>query len=294
MEKLITCQGRKINTAELNWLNNIVLNNPSWSRHRITKYICSTWNWKTHTGRLKTFAARSFIDKLEKQELLKLPPIRINYRRSACPVYPKSFKIPAKHPINGILSNHSPLIVKNPIRCSYEDYSVGYYLKNYHYLGFKGTVGENIKYLIQNCNGYDIACLLFGSAAWKTNSRDQFIGWKNNIREKNLNFITNNTRFLILPWINIPNLASHILGLISRRIQNDWINQYAHPIHMLETFVDSSRFKGTCYKAANWILTGETTGRSRQDRNHSLSVPVKSIWVYPLSKNFKQSLCNEK
>lgn len=223
-----------------------------------------------------------------------LPPIQVNYRRRPRPVYPKGFKIPQKHWGKGILDYHAPLTVKIPALNSYEDHCVGYYLKNYHYLGFNCTVGESLKYLIQDRNNRDIACLLFGSAAWKTASRDRFIGWEPKVREQNLNFLTNNTRFLIFPWVNVPNLASHILGVISRRIQKDWIDRYAHPIHLMETFVDSSRFKGTCYKAANWIYIGKTKGRSRQDQDHTLSVPTKTIWVYPLTKKFQQILCDEK
>jgi len=132
--------------------------------------------------------------------------------------------------------------------------------------------------------------VLFGSAAWKTTSRDTFIGWDHTVREENVNRITNNTRFLILPWVKVPHLASHILGKISRRINKDWISKYGHPVYLLETFVDRSRFKGTCYKAANWICTGQTTGRTRNDRYRSIQAPIKDVYVYPLHKNFRQEL----
>lgn len=161
---------------------------------------------------------------------------------------------------------------------------MGYYLNHYHYLGFNQTVGENIKYLVRDRSGHNVACLLFGSAAWKTAPRDSFIGWNRELREKNINFITNNTRFLILPQIRVPHLASHILGCIIRRIQKDWRDKYTHPIYMVETFVERDLFKGTCYKAANWLCVGQTRGRSRQDRYLKLSVPVKDILLYPLTK----------
>ena len=290
MEKTIICKGRSIGSSELSWLNSIVQNNPDWSRHKITKYICTQWDWKTYTGQLKTFAARSLINKLEQQNLVVLPPIQVNFRRPPRPAYPEQFKQPQKYPVKGSLHNHSPLSIKIPSANSYEDHCAGYYLKNFHYLGFNRTVGENLKYLIKDRNGRDVACLLFGSAAWKIAPRDKFIGWKSKERENNLNFLTNNTRFLILPWVNIPNLASHILGAIARRIQKDWMTRYAHPVHMMETFVDTSRFQGTCYKAANWKYIGKTKGRSRQDKQHKLSVPVKTIWILPLTKNFHQVL----
>ncbi|MBW1947757.1 MAG: DUF4338 domain-containing protein [Deltaproteobacteria bacterium] len=257
----------------------------------MTKHICRSWDWRTHTGQLKTFAARSMIDKLERRGHLNLPPIRIACRRSYRPPFPKGFVAPKINHIEEDLNNLTPLSIHIPMPNSNEDGCVGYYLSRYHYLGFNRTIGENLKFLIRDRSGRDIACLLFGSAAWKTAPRDTFIGWNSEIRKKNINFITNNTRFLVLPWVRVPHLASHILGKTMRCIQQDWTDKYAHPIHMVETFVERDRFKGTCYKAANWFCVGQTKGRSRQDRYNDLSVPVKDIYLYPLSRNFRQSLC---
>jgi len=173
------------------------------------------------------------------------------------------------------------------------DYALfNYLLSQYHYLGHRTTVGENMKYLVQDRQGRPLACLLFGSAAWKTTPRDTYIGWNNTTRERNLIEITNNTRFLILPWVQVKNLASHILSLISRRIGSDWLTKYSHPIYLLETFVDRSRFRGTCYKAANWIHAGETQGRTRNDRTRTIHAPIKDVYVYPLTKQFRQELCH--
>ena len=291
MNEAITCQGRLIQQSDLCWLRNVVQGHPDWSRHKITKHICSQWGWHTHSGQLKTFAARSMIDKLEQQGLLDLPPIRISYRRKPRPPFPKGFIAPDLKPIEKPLKSLTPLSIHIPAPNSYEDNCVGNYLNRHHYLGFNRTVGENIKYLVRDRSVQDIACLLFGSAAWKTAPRDSFIGWNRETREENINFITNNTRFLILPQVRVPHLASHILGCIMRRIQQDWINKYAHPVHMVETFVERNLFKGTCYKAANWQCVGQTKGRSRQDRHTKLSVPVKNILLYPLTKNFQQTLC---
>ena len=291
MNEAITCQGRLIQQSELCWLRDIVQEHPCWSRHKITKHICSQWEWRTHSGQLKTFAARSMIDKLEQWGILNLPPIRTAYRRSSRPPFPKGFVAPELRQIDKSLKDLTPLYIHIPASNSYEDNCTGYFLSHYHYLGFNQTVGENIKYLVRDRSGQNIACLLFGSAAWKTAPRDLFIGWSRELREENINFITNNTRFLILPEIRVPHLASHILGCIMRRIQKDWRNKYAHPIYMLETFVERDLFKGTCYKAANWLCVGQTKGRSRQDRYAKLSVPVKDILLYPLTKNFRQALC---
>ena len=291
MNEAITCQGRLIQQSDLCWLRNVVQGHPDWSRHKITKHICSQWEWHNHSGQLKTFAARSMIDKLEQQGFLDLPPIRISYRRKPRPPFPKGFTAPDLKPIEKPLKSLTPLSIHIPAPNSYEDNCVGNYLNRHHYLGFNRTVGENIKYLVRDRSVQDIACLLFGSAAWKTAPRDSFIGWNRKTREENINFITNNTRFLILPQVRVHHLASHILGCIMRRIQQDWINKYAHPVHMVETFVERDLFKGTCYKAANWRCVGQTKGRSRQDRHTKLSVPVKDILLYPLTKNFQQALC---
>ena len=155
----------------------------------------------------------------------------------------------------------------------------------------RNTVGENIRYLVRDRLGRPVACLLFGSAAWKCAERDTFIGWEPATRQGKLQWLTNNTRFLIAPWVVIPHLASHVLGLVSRRIRGDWQCKYGHPVLALETFVDRDRFKGTCYRAANWVRLGETRGRTRNDRDHCIRAAVKDVYIYPLVANFRRGLC---
>jgi hypothetical protein len=164
-------------------------------------------------------------------------------------------------------------------------------LSRYHYLGHRNTVGENIRYLVRDCTGRPVGCALFGSAAWKCAARDAWIGWDHGRREANLGFLTNNTRFLVLPWVTVPHLASHLLATLARRVRADWQAKYGHPVHALETFVESDRFKGTCYRAANWLRLGSTQGRTRNDRNHCLRATVKDVYLYPLSPDFRRELC---
>ena len=133
--------------------------------------------------------------------------------------------------------------------------------------------------------------MLFGSAAWKCADRDAFLGWERGPRERNLQKLTNNTRFLVLPWVAIPDLASHVLGIVARRIRGDWEFKYGHPVHALETFVDRERFKGTCYRAANWLRLGSTRGRTRNDREHRIRESVKDVYLYPLGSDFRRELC---
>lgn len=145
---------------------------------------------------------------------------------------------------------------------------------------------------MQDRQGRDLACALFGAAAWKTQPRDGFIGWTASERQTHLGWIVNNSRFLILPWVRVPDLASHILGRVARRLASDWQAHYSHPVVLLETFVERERFQGSCYRAANWIYVGQTQGRTRQDRERRIQAPVKDIWVYPLQANFRKQLCH--
>jgi hypothetical protein len=164
-------------------------------------------------------------------------------------------------------------------------------LAHEHYLGHRNTVGENLRYLVRDRQGRPVACVLFGSAAWKCAARDTFLGWDRVTRERNLQGITNNTRFLIPAWVQVPHLASHVLGLIARRIRADWQAKYGHSVHALETFVDRSRFQGTSYRAASWVHVGQSTGRTRNDRAHRRPLStVKDIYVYPLVQDFRRAL----
>jgi hypothetical protein len=164
-------------------------------------------------------------------------------------------------------------------------------LAHEHYLGLRNTVGENLRYLARDRHGRPVACVLFGSAAWKCADRDAYLGWDRPTRERNLQRLTNNTRFLIPAWVQVPHLASHVLALIARRIRADWQAKYGHPVHALETFVDRSRFKGTCYRAANWLRLGETRGRTRNDRAHRIRTAAKDVYLYPLVADFRRELC---
>jgi hypothetical protein len=165
------------------------------------------------------------------------------------------------------------------------------HLEQHHYLGYGGAAGQNLRYLIRDCYGRDLACLLFGAAAWKVKARDAFIGWNAERRQERLSLIINNSRFLILPNVRVPHLASHILGTILRRLPSDWQRKYHIAPCLAETFVERQRFGGVCYRAANWRRVGQTCGRSRHDRNHTVQVPVKDIYLYPLCHDFKERLC---
>ena len=191
-------------------------------------------------------------------------------------------------PLQDKLGNLAPVELK-PVRNTKLEPLYNSLLQQYHYLGYRQIVGNHLKY-IAFIGHRPVACLGWGSAAWKVKSRDDFIGWNPATRRDNLHFVANNTRFLILPWISVKCLASKILALNVRIISDDWLNTYYYPLYLLETFVDQSRFKGTCYKAANWIRVGQTQGIAKKGHNHIFHGNIKDVYLYPLRKDFRKKL----
>jgi hypothetical protein len=236
-------------------------------------------------------AARTLLVKLHQRGLLELPARRqipTNRMRSLVPDLPLAEEAP--EPISCALDELGPLEVQEVSRDATERAWVKRVLGRFHYLGFNGAVGENLQYVISDDQGRRFACLVFGAAAWKCQDRDQFIGWSPDQRERNLAFIANNTRFLILPSVRVRRLGSWILGRINRRISQDWQAKYGHGVVLVETFVEQAQFCGTVYRAANWQRVGATTGRTRQDRHTCIQVAVKDIYVHPLCRGFREVL----
>ncbi len=264
--------------------------NPQWHRSQLSVELCKLWGWQSPAGQYKDMACRSLLLKLERAGAIVLPPRQGKRTFHSRPAY--STVPHRQETISDHLTELVPLQI-TVVSQDTEDYKLfNCLLSQYHYLNYRGAVGENLKYLIRDVQDRPLACLLFGSAAWKTAPRDAFIGWTQKDREGNLRYLTNNMRFLILPWVRVPHLASHILSRIARRISADWHQKYGHPVYLLETFVDRSLFRGVCYQAANWILTGQTQGRTRNDRNHDIQATVKDIYAYPLVKDFRRRLCS--
>jgi len=285
-------QGRLIGTAEVDLIRRLLGEHPDWHRTRLSRELCVLWDWRNDAGRMKDMAARTLLLKLEQRGLVVLPSRRgpsVNaHRNRSLP-----FCDHDRTPIVGSLQTLMPLTVSTVGgRCE----ELGLFkslLGRHHYLGLQNTVGENLKYLVRDRHGRVVGALLFGSAAWQTRPRDAFIGWSIAARKARLSLITNNTRFLIPAWVAVPHLASHILAHVSRRIDSDWRAKYGHRIELLETFVDRSRFRGTCYRAANWICVGQTQGRTRNGPNEGPSVPIKDVYVYPLNRHFRKELCDD-
>ena len=290
MTSILIMQGRRLSGADIELIRGLLDEHPEWCRSRLSVELCERWAWRNAQGRLKDMAARTLLLKLERAGHIRLPA-----RRGPSPNGRRNRIVPvmahATDPIRGALRDLRPLSVSVVAPGSEDLRLFNGLLARYHYLGHRNTVGENLRYLVRDREGRPVACALFGSAAWKCADRDAFLGWECPARERNLQRLTNNTRFLIPAWIEVPHLASHVLGLIARRIRADWQAKYGHPVHALETFVERDRFKGTCYRAANWLRLGATQGRTRNDGEHRICAAVKDVYLYPLVANFRQELC---
>jgi hypothetical protein len=284
-------QGRIVTPEILAQVGGFIFEQPDWSCRRLALELCRQWQWHNAAGQLKDMAARSFLDKLEARGWIQLPP---RQRRRGPGFAPRLAALPPSPPteLKECLAQLRPLQWQVFSARQAQAARFNAYLARYHYLPYRSTVGENLGYLVQDRQGRDLACVLFGAAAWKTQPRDAFIGWTAGERQAHLGRIVNNSRFLILPWVRVPELASHILGRVARRIAADWQAHYGRPVALLETFVEQGRFRGSCYRAANWICVGQTRGRTRQDREHRLRAPVKDVWVYPLQADFRKELCH--
>jgi hypothetical protein len=289
-----TIQGRRISSVEIADIEQLLQAHPSWSRWRLSRALAEKWQWYAASGELKDMAARTLLLKLDARGLIALPARRRAPVARRAVAEPDLFESLRPEPVVASLSRMVPLRIQvvRPKQPEYRRFQR--YLGQYHYLGFQGPVGENIGYLVRSAAGLDLACVLFGAAAWQCAPRDQWIGWSAEQRAQRLALIANNSRFLILPHVRVPGLANHILCRIARRIDTDWQERYRHPIHLLETFVQPDRFRGTCYQAANWVRVGQTTGRTRQSQRHrdnEVHAPVKDVYLYPLSSDARGRLC---
>lgn len=287
-------QGRWIRPADLAQVRALLTLHPDWSRWRLSRELAQLWDWRTAHGQLKDMAARTLLLKLAQRGWIALPA-----RRCASPNRRRLHRPPAPAPPLNQQPLQVALAAVRPLRLTEvsagpasERALLAALLQHFHYLGHRGPVGENLQYLVRTRADRPIAGVLFGAAAWQCAGRDRFIGWDRTQRAAGLHLVANNTRFLILPWVQVPGLASHVLGQVSRRIAADWQRKYGHPLYLLETFVETQRFAGTCYRAANWVRVGQTKGRTRQDspQGRHQQVARKEIYLYPLDPRFAERL----
>ena len=288
----ICLQGRRLSGHDLAEVRALIAQHPDWHRTALSRHLCQLWDWRNGAGRLKDMAARTLLLKLQARGLIALPPpqSRTTRPRAQAPCTSQAKLLPQAPPsIAGPLAALQPLHLQ-PAHTLPLRRHVGQLLTQYHYRGFNGAVGENVQYLVQEVRGRDVAVMVFGAAAWKVAVRDEFMGWSIAQRQVHLANLANQQRFLILPWVRVPHLASHLLALATRRLSDDWQARYGHPIWLVESFVEQQRFTGTAYRAAGWLCLGTTTGRTRQDRHRTLHSPIKSVWVKPLHPAFRKHL----
>jgi hypothetical protein len=276
----ITVQGRRLDAADLSAIQSLIDANPTWSRWRIANELVVRWDWRNGAGRLKDMSCRRMLARLGERGLLRLP-----VRRQIPPC--RASRLIAKVPVDETpvicpLRSVQPITLE---RIDYHTAAAGLFdslLSEHHYLGHAYPIGANVRYLARAADGRPVACAIWASAALKVTARDRWIGWDSGQRMRSLSRLANNTRFCVLPWVRVPHLASHLLGLMVRRLRSDWREATGSCLALVETFVDTERFRGTCYRAANWLDLGRTKGRTRDDRNHSIRVPIKDVRVLPL------------
>jgi len=290
----IRVQGRTLSAEDIAELRALIAGHPQWRRTALSRHLCQVWDWRNGAGRIKDMAARTLLLKLEARGLIELPPRLTPQASRPRPAPARSsiqseLDLPTPPTIDGPLARVQPVSLELVQTLDLRR-QVSRMLAAYHYRGFRGAVGENVQYVARAATGRELALLVFGAAAWQLAVRDRFLGWSASQRAQGLRYLANQQRFLLLPGVRVPQLASHLLALATRRLAADWQARYGHPVWLVETFVERQRFAGTAYRAAGWSHLGATTGRTRQDRLNALRAPLKDVWVCPLHPRFRDYL----
>lgn len=287
MEFVTKYQGKLITENDIEFIKNIISSDPHTSRRQLSKKLCELWDWRQENGHLKDMLCRSLLLHLDRSGYITLPPIKFRPNNPlANRTKPKRITVDTT-PISELQLNKK-IAIRQVRRTSSEDL-YNSLIDQYHYLGYVYPIGEYLKYIFF-IGDRPIGCIAFSSAVRHIMPRDQFIGWSKEKRVSNLHLIAYNTRFLVLPWVSIYCLASQLLSKIAKIVSDDWMTYYNHHVYYLETFVDTQRFLGSCYKASNWIYLGTTTGRGKNDHTHQPNRSLKAVWGYPLVKNFRELL----
>jgi Domain of unknown function (DUF4338) len=288
MESKLSYRHRVITDSDLVFIRQLIAEHPKASRRKLSEKLCCAWNWVQANGALRDMVCRGLMLQLHREGLIELPPVKyVRNNPLVRRIQPAVLSVDAM-PLHTSLAELKPIELRQ-VRRTPEEALFNSLLEQHHYLGYTQPVGEHLKYLVY-AKGRPIACLAWSSAPRHLGSRDRFIGWSAEARLKNIRLLAYNTRYLILPWVVVPHLASHLLGRIARVLCGDWERMYAHPIYFLETFIDPQRFRGTCYRAANWIRLGVTTGRGKDAPSRKPTRPIKEVLGYPLTRDFRQRL----
>jgi hypothetical protein len=286
MQTVVRYRGREIRVEQVGFLRDLIARTPGATRRALSLKVCAEWGWAQPNGKPCDALCRGLMLQLHRKGYLELPPSQYTGQRHHRRV--RHVDVPVQ-PLALRLADLGPLDIRQ-VRRTPDEALVKSLIHQHHYLGYAHPVGEHLKYLV-SARQQPIACFTWSSAPRHLGPRDRHIGWSKDQRKANIRFVAYQSRFLILPWIKVPHLASHLLGAIARRLSDDWTHVYAHPIYFTETFVDPTRFRGTCYRAANWTFLGMTTGRGKDDQKGVPNRPLKQLLGYPLVKDFRQRLC---
>ena len=288
MEVKLKYRGREITDDDVTFIEELIAANPGASRRALSKLLCEAWDWRQANGELRDMVCRGLMLELHRSDLIELPPVRQTPPNNVVIRRRPQRVLIDRTPLCTRLKQIRPLEILQ-VRRTREEAFYNSLIEEYHYLGYTRPVGEHLKYLIL-ASGRPVACIAWGSAPRHLGPRDRFIGWSGKARRRNIRYLAYNTRFLILPWVEVEHLASHLLGRMARSLSADWEQVYRHPIYYLETFVDPRRFRGTCYLAANWIALGQTTGIGHNAPTNKVTQPKKEVLGYPLRKDFRELL----
>jgi len=292
MEEEFRYRGRIITARDIEFIRGMIAEHPGASRRALSKILCEAWNWRQANGALRAMVCRGLMLQLHRGGHIELPQVRYVTRnplgkRGAQRGKPAPALVETTL-LDASLASLRPLEFQQ-VRRTAEEPLFNSLIERYHYLSYAQPVGEHLKYLVW-ARGRPIACLAWSSAPRHLGPRDRFIGWSAEARRRNIRFLAYNTRFLLLPFVRVEHAASHILGAMARLLSQEWERIYGHPVYYLETFVDPQRFRGTCYRAANWVFLGRTTGRGKDDHTNRPNRPVKEVLGYPLRKDFRRLL----
>jgi len=281
--------GRTFTPEEFQRIRQLIADHPTASRARLSRLVCEHLGWRRPDGRLKDMSCRVAMLRMQNDGPLRLPAPR-NRHHNGQTVRPRTPAGEPQEPLVAPSPRHLGPLTLRPLEGVQESRLVNELLDRYHYLGYQPLPGAQIRYVVYAGDRL-VATLGFGAAAWKTKPRDDFIGWTSDQRQNRLHLVVNNARFLVLPWVRCPNLASHVLARLAHRLPDDWEVRYGYRPVLLETFVQWPRFRGTCYQAANWTRLGLTQGRGKLDTHKTARLPKKAIWVLPLRRDFRHVLC---
>lgn len=288
MAVVLRYRGREVSDEDVVFIGELIARHPELSRRRLSVELCRAWEWRQPNGALRDMVCRGLMLALHRAGHVELPAVR---RRPPNPFVTRARRRPVavdRTPICGPLSELRPLVFRQVRRTSQEALHDAL-IEQHHPLGYTQPVGEHLKYLV-SAGQRPVACFALSSAPRHLGPRDRFIGWSQQARRSNIHLLAYNTRFLVLPWVQVEHLASHVLGRLARRVRVDWQQVYGHPVHYLESFVEPGRHAGTCYRAANWHFLGKTTGRGKDDQTWKPNRPLKEVLGLPLTRHFRELL----